>query len=120
MDRFEARRMLAPCSFVMAAAMAAIALGHVYIGVVVLMVARAIFAIVGPIVAAQRSDDRIGAIAAYATWSDVGLAAGAFVGILAFEWAGYPLTYATLAAFTAASVAWFALRAGAPPPPARA
>ena len=119
-DRFEARRMLAPCSFVIVAGMAAIAVGHIYIGVVVLMVARATFAIVGPIVAAQRSTDRIGAIAGYATWSDVGLAAGAFVGILAFEWAGYPLTYATLAALTAAAVAWFMLRAGAAPPPARA
>lgn len=119
-DRFEARRMLAPCSFVIVAGMAAIAVGHIYIGVVVLMVARATLAIVGPIVAAQRSTDRIGAIAGYATWSDVGLAAGAFVGILAFEWAGYPLTYATLAALTAAAVAWFMLRAGAAPPPARA
>ena len=119
-DRFEARRMLAPCSFVIVAGMAAIAVGHIYIGVVVMMVARATFAIVGPIVAAQRSTDRIGAIAGYATWSDVGLAAGAFVGILAFEWAGYPLTYATLAALTAAAVAWFMLRAGAAPPPARA
>jgi predicted MFS family arabinose efflux permease len=102
-DRFEARRMLAPCSLVIAAGMIAIATGHIYSGAVVLMVARAMFAIIGPIVAAQQSADRIGAIAAYSTWSDCGLAAGAFLGIVGMQWAGFPLTYATLAATTLAA-----------------
>jgi MFS family permease len=116
-DRFEARRMLAPCSFVIAAGLTAIATGHVYTGAIVLMLARAMFAIIGPIVAAQQSTDRIGAIAAYSTWSDCGLAAGAFLGIVGMQWAGFPLTYATLAAATLAALAWFMLRAPSAPPP---
>lgn len=119
-DRFEARHMLAPCSFVIAAGMIAIATGHVYTGAIVLMIARAMFAIIGPIVAAQQSADRIGAIAAYSTWSDCGLAAGAFLGIVGMQWAGFPLTYVTLAATTLAALAWFMLRAPSVPPPARA
>jgi predicted MFS family arabinose efflux permease len=118
-DRFEANRILAPCSIVIALAMGWIALGHVYAGVVVLMIARAMFAIIGPMIAAQQSADRIGAIAAYSTWSDVGLAGGAFFGILAFNWAGYPLTYAVLGALTVAATLWF-MRARAAPPPAHA
>ncbi len=114
-DRFEANRILAPCSIVIALAMGWIALGHVYSGVVVLMIARAMFAIVGPMIAAQQSADRIGAIAAYSTWSDIGLAAGAFFGILAFNWAGYPLTYAVLAGLTVAATAWFLVARTAPP-----
>jgi MFS family permease len=119
-DRFEARRLLTPCSLAIALGMVAIALGHVYAGAVVLMVARVIFAIVGPIIAAQQSSDRIGAIAAYSTWSDCGLAAGAFMGILAFQRAGYALTYAALAALTVAATLWFMSRPAAVPPQARA
>jgi MFS family permease len=116
-DRFEARRMLAPCSFVIAAGLIAIATGHIYTGAIVLMVARAMFAIIGPIVAAQQSTDRIGAIAAYSTWSDCGLAAGAFLGIVGMQWAGVALTYVTLAAATLGTLAWFMLRAPSVPPP---
>ena len=92
-DRFEASRVLVPCGLVIVAGLLAIALGYVYAGAVVLIVARALFAIVSPVIAAQQSTDRIGAIAAYATWSDCGLAAGAFIGIMGMEWAGYPATY---------------------------
>ena len=118
-DRLEANRILAPCGIVIALAMFAIALGHIYAGAVVLMIARAMIAIVGPMIAAQQSVDRIGAIAAYTTWSDCGLAAGAFLGILAFEWAGYPLTYAALGGLTAAATIYFTLgRATLPQAPA--
>jgi hypothetical protein len=89
--------------------LAAIAAGYVYSGAVVLILARVVFAIVAPIVAAEQSTDRIGAIAAYATWSDCGLAAGAFIGIMGMEFLGYPLTYAALAASTLAAVIWFRL-----------
>lgn len=109
--------MLAPCSFVIAAGLIAIATGHVYTGAIVLMIARAMFAIIGPIIAAQQSADRIGAIAAYSTWSDCGLAAGAFLGIVGMQWAGFPLTYVTLAATTLAALGWFMLRAPSSPPP---
>lgn len=118
-DGIGANRLLTPCSIVVAIGLGAIAGGHVYVGAVVLILARVIFAIVAPVIAAEQSEDRIGAIAAYATWSDVGLAAGAFIGIVGMEWAGYPLTYATLAALTIAATAWFALAPAAPPPPAR-
>jgi MFS family permease len=117
-DRFEASRLLAPCTIVIAVGLFAIAAGHVYTGAVVLILARVVFAIVGPIIAAQQSTDRIGAIAAYATWSDCGLAAGAFLGIMGMEWAGYPATYAILGAATIVAIAWFMLRATPPPTPA--
>ena len=118
-DRFEASRLLVPCGLVIVAGLTAIAAGYVYTGAVVLIVARALFAIVSPVIAAQQSTDRIGAIAAYATWSDCGLAAGAFIGIMGMEWAGYPATYAMLAAATLAAIVWFSLRR-ATLPPARA
>jgi hypothetical protein len=65
--------------------------------------------------AAEQSTDRIGAIAAYATWSDCGLAAGAFIGIVGMEWAGTAPTYALLGAATVAAIAWFRLGATARP-----
>jgi predicted MFS family arabinose efflux permease len=115
-DRLQASRLLAPCSVVIAAGLLAIAAGHVYAGAVILILARVLFAIVGPVIAAQQSTDRIGAIAAYATWSDCGLAAGAFLGIMGMEWAGYAATYAMLGAVTLAAIVWFMLRREAPPP----
>jgi len=115
-DRLKAHRVLAPCGVVIAVGLTAIAMGHVYIGAVVLIFARVIFAIVAPIVAAEQSSDRIGAIAAYATWSDCGLAAGAFIGIMGMEWIGYSLTYAALGGVTLAAIVWFTLAKAAPPP----
>jgi predicted MFS family arabinose efflux permease len=114
-DRLQARRLLAPCCVLIAVGLAAIAGGYVYSGSIVLIFARVVFAIVGPIVAAEQSTDRIGAIAAYATWSDVGLAAGAFIGIMGMELLGYPVTYATLGAATLAAVTWFTVVRAAPP-----
>jgi MFS family permease len=119
-DRLDARHVLVPCGFIIVAGLAAIAVGHIYIGAVVLIFARAAFAIIAPVIAAQQSSDRIAAIAAYATWSDCGLAAGAFIGIVGMEWAGYGPTYGLLAAATVAAILWFMLRAPAAPPPARA
>ena len=106
-DRLKAHRLLAPCCVLVAVGLAAIAGGWVYSGAVVLIFARVVFAIVAPIVAAEQSTDRIGAIAAYATWSDCGLAAGAFIGILGMELLGYSLSYIALAAATLAAVIWF-------------
>jgi len=118
-DRLKAHRLLAPCCVAVALGLATIAAGHVYSGSVVLIFARVVFAIVAPIVAAEQSTDRIGAIAAYATWSDCGLAAGAFIGIMGMEWLGYPLTYSALGAITLAAAAWFTLaRATQPQAPA--
>jgi predicted MFS family arabinose efflux permease len=73
----------------------------------VLIVARALIAVVGPIVAAQRSPaDRITAMAAYTTWSDSGLALGPLIGTLAVLWLGFAPTYAMLAALTLAALVW--------------
>jgi len=105
-DRFDAQRLLLPCGLAMAAALGAIALGHVYVGAAILVCSRALFFIIAPMVAARRSPDRIGAIAAYTTWSDLGLAGGAFLGILAVEGFGFPLTYAVLCGLTLAAIAW--------------
>jgi MFS family permease len=113
-DRFKASRVIIPCGCVIAAGLAAIAAGHIYVGAVILILARAAFAIIGPVIAAQQSSDRIAAIAAYATWSDCGLAAGAFIGIVGMEWAGYGTTYALLAAATVASILWFMLARAKP------
>ena len=115
-DRLQAHRVLAPCGIVIAIGLAAIAAGHVYAGATVLIFARVMFAIVGPIVAAEQSSDRIRAIAAYATWSDCGLAAGAFIGIMGMELLGYPITYAALGGVTLAAVVWFTLVKAVPPP----
>jgi MFS family permease len=117
-DRFDAQRMLVPCALAIAAALGAIALGHVYVGSAILLLARALFFIIAPMVAARLSEDRIGAIAAYTTWSDLGLAGGAFLGILAVQGLGYPLPYAILTAATLGAALWV-MRTPAPPPPAR-
>src|SRR4029079_15960593 len=106
-DRLKAHRLLAPCAVLVAIGLAAIAAGYVYSGSIVLIFARVVFAIVAPIVAAEQSTDRIGAIAAYATWSDCGLAAGAFIGIMGMELLGYSLTYIALGVVTLAAVIWF-------------
>jgi MFS family permease len=114
-DRFDAQRMLLPCALVIAAALGLIALGHVYAGAGILLFARALFFIVAPMVAASRSQDRIGAIAAYTTWADLGLAGGAFLGILAVEWAGFPLTYGALTIAILAVTLLVARRQAVPP-----
>ena len=115
-DRLKPSRVLVPCGFIIAAGLLAIAAGHIYVSAVILIFSRAAFAIIGPVIAAQQSSDRIAAIAAYATWSDCGLAAGAFIGIMGMEWIGYPLTYAALGGVTLAAIVWFTLAKAAPPP----
>ena len=115
-DRLQVRRVIGPCGIAIAAGLLAIALGHIYLGAAILILARAAFAVIGPVIAAGQSSDRLGALAAYATWSDCGLAAGAFIGIVGMEWAGTATTYALLAGATVAAVSWLRLRAAAPPP----
>jgi DHA1 family inner membrane transport protein len=116
-DRFDAGRLLVPASVVVALGLAGIALGHVYTAAVVLIVARALIAVIGPIVAAQRSPaDRITAMAAYTTWSDSGLALGPLLGTLAVLWFGFAPTYVLLAVLTLAALAWEAWAARGLPP----
>jgi MFS family permease len=110
-DRLDARRLLTPASLAVAAALAAIAMGHVYAGALILIASRPALSIIGPILAAQKSpNDRINAMAAYTTWSDTGLALGPLIGTLALAWVGFSATYAILAAATVLALGWQAWR----------
>jgi MFS family permease len=110
-DRIGAGRLLLPCSLVVALGLGAIALGHVVAGTLIVIVARALLTTVSPVLAAQRSPDRIGALASFATWSDVGLAAGAFLGTVGISAIGLVPVYATLAALVAAMALFQHVRA---------
>lgn len=101
-DRIGAGRLVLPCSLIVAAGLGAIALGHVYVGTITVIVSRALLTTVGPVLAAQRSADRIGALASFATWTDLGLAGGAFVGTVAISEIGLGPTYGALALLVAA------------------
>ena len=105
-DRIGPRRLLLPCSLVVASGLATIASGHTYIGAIVVICSRALLITVGPMLAAERSTDRIAALASYATWTDVGLAAGAFLGIVGVAEIGYAPTYSMLALLLAVTVVW--------------
>ncbi|MGY2906802.1 hypothetical protein [Bradyrhizobium sp. URHC0002] len=106
-DRLGAERLLLPCSLAVAAGLATIATGHVYFGTIVVIVSRALLATVGPVLAAQKSTDRIAALASFATWTDVGLAAGAFFGVVGIVEIGYATSYWLLAVLSAAAVLWY-------------
>jgi DHA1 family inner membrane transport protein len=112
-DRIGAGRLLLPCSLAVAIGLGAIALGHVYTGTITVIVARALLTTVSPVLAAQRSPDRIGALASFATWSDVGLAAGAFLGAVGLSAIGLVPVYATLAVLVAGMALFHHARADA-------
>jgi len=105
-DRIGAQRLLLPCSSIVAVGFAMIATGHIYSGTIVVIVSRALLSTVGPVLAAQRSTDRIAALASFATWTDTGLAAGAFFGLVGIVEIGYATTYGLLAALSAATALW--------------
>jgi hypothetical protein len=105
-DRLGAQRLLLPCSLAIAVGFATIASGHVYSGTVIVIFARAVLATVGPVLAAEKSTDRIAALASFATWTDVGLAAGAFFGLVGVVEIGYATSYALLAVLSAAAAVW--------------
>ena len=107
-DRIGAQRLLLPCSLAVAAGLAIIASGHIYVGTIIVIVSRALLATVGPVLAAQKSTDRIAALASFATWTDVGLAAGAFFGLVGVVEIGYATSYALLAALSAVAAIWHA------------
>jgi MFS transporter, DHA1 family, inner membrane transport protein len=111
-DRCGAMRLLLPSGIAVVFGLAGIGAGQIYAAAVVLIVARALLAVLGPVLAAQQSPtDRIGALAAYTTWNDCGLAAGAFLGTLAVAWAGHTLTYAVLSVATIVALGWHVFQA---------
>jgi MFS family permease len=105
-DRLGAQRLLLPCTLAIAVGFAVIASGHVNSGTVIVILARALLGTAGPVLAAEKSTDRIAALASYATWTDVGLAAGAFFGIVGVAEFGYAGSYALLAALLVATALW--------------
>ena len=105
-DRLGAQRLLLPCSLAVAVGFATIASGHVYSGTIIVIFSRALLGTVGPVLAAQRSTDRIAALASFATWTDVGLAAGAFFGLVGIVEIGYTASYALLAVLSAVAAVW--------------
>jgi MFS family permease len=105
-DRLGAQRLLLPCSLAVAAGFATIASGHVYSGTIIVIFSRALLGTVGPVLAAQKSTDRIAALASFATWTDVGLAAGAFFGLVGIVEIGYTTTYAMLAVLSTTAAVW--------------
>jgi hypothetical protein len=105
-DRLGAQRLLLPCSLVVAAGFATIASGHVYSGTIIVILSRALLGTVGPVLAAEKSTDRIAALASFATWTDVGLAAGAFFGLVGIVEIGYTASYALLAVLSAVAAVW--------------
>jgi MFS family permease len=105
-DRLGAHRLLLPCTLAIAAGFGAIAFGFVYVGTIIVILARALLGTAGPVLAAEKSTDRIAALASYATWTDVGLAAGAFFGIVGVTEIGYASSYALLAVLLAATAVW--------------
>jgi hypothetical protein len=105
-DRLGAHRLLLPCSLAVAAGLATIASGHIFSGTIIVIFSRALLATVGPVLAAEKSTDRIAALASFATWTDVGLAAGAFFGLVGVVEIGYTTTYALLAILSVAAAVW--------------
>ena len=106
-DRLGAHRLLLPCTLAIAAGFAVISGGYVNSGTIIVILARGVLGTAGPVLAAERSTDRIAALASYATWTDVGLAAGAFFGIVGVAEIGYASSYALLAVLLTASALWW-------------
>lgn len=105
-DRIGARRLLVPCTLCVVAGLVTVALGHVYVGALIVIVSRGVLATVGPVLAAQRSTDRIAALASYATWNDVGLAGGAFLGTVGVATLGAATTYSLMAVALTLAIVW--------------
>ncbi len=109
-DRFDSEQLMAFSAGAVAAALALIALGHIYLGAAILLPSRALLAIVCPVVAVRRAPgNRIAAMSAYATWSDTGLALGPLVGTLTLAAVGVAPTYAVLAIATGGALLALAL-----------
>jgi MFS family permease len=96
-DRIGAHRLLMPCTMLVVAGLGVVALGHVYSGAIIIIFSRGLLQTAGPVLAAERSSDRIAALASYSTWTDVGLAAGAFLGTVGVARIGYTPTYSLMA-----------------------
>ena len=96
-DRFGAQRILAVGVTVIVLALLGIAAGSLYPAAAVIVGARATLAPVGPVLAiGERGGTRVERLAAFATWSDCGLAAGPLLAGLLFSRIGVSMLYAAL------------------------
>jgi MFS family permease len=105
-DRIGAHRLLIPCTLVVIAGLVTVAAGYVYAGALIIICSRGILSTVGPVLAAEKSTDRIAALASYATWNDVGLAGGAFLGVVGVASLGATPTYSLMATALLMATAW--------------
>jgi MFS family permease len=105
-DRLGARRLLIPCTLVVIAGLVTVAAGYIYVGALVVICSRAMLSTVGPVLAAEKSTDRIAALASYSTWNDVGLAGGAFLGTVGVASLGAAPTYSLMAAALLLAAVW--------------
>jgi hypothetical protein len=105
-DRIGAQRLLVPGALCVVLGLVIVASGYVFAGALVVIFSRSVLQTVGPVLAAERSTDRIGALASYSTWSDVGLAGGAFLGTVGVASLGAAPTYSLMATALSMSIAW--------------
>jgi predicted MFS family arabinose efflux permease len=105
-DRLGARHLLIPCTLLVIAGLAVVAAGYIYAGAIAIICSRGILSTVGPVLAAEKSTDRIAALASYSTWTDVGLAGGAFLGTVGVASLGYAPTYSLMAAALLLATGW--------------
>jgi predicted MFS family arabinose efflux permease len=91
---------------VVIAGLCVVAAGFVYAGAIIIIFSRGVLQTVGPVLAAERSTDRIAALASYSTWTDVGLAGGAFLGTVGVASLGYTPTYSLMALALLLATAW--------------
>ncbi|MDQ8731086.1 MFS transporter [Bradyrhizobium sp. LHD-71] len=105
-DRLGAHRLLLPCTLSVIVGLLIVAAGFIYVGAILIIFSRGLLQTVGPVLAAEKSSDRIAALASYATWTDVGLAGGAFLGTVGVASLGSTPTYSLMAAALILATAW--------------
>lgn len=97
-DRFGADRILAAGVIVVTLGLCGVAAGSLYPAAVVIVLARASLAPVGPVLTIrQRGGTRVERLAAFATWADSGAAAGPLFAGLLFGRVSVPALYSGLA-----------------------
>jgi MFS family permease len=97
-DRIGPYRVLVPCVVVVVGGLFALAHGVLYPAAITIVIARALLATTGPVLAAsERSGTTVERLAAFATWVDSGLAVGPLIGGVAVARFGLPALYQGLA-----------------------
>lgn len=104
-DRFGAGRMMLVCGLALCAGLALIAAGAIYSGAVLVVLAHGVLTTIGPVLAAERAPAaHLERLAAFATWRDIGAAAGPLAAGALAETMALPALYAGLTLFMFASL----------------